>query len=56
MSSNKDYDIDSSTKTITVYNTKGVGKLITSLQFLLKEWKDYKIIIHKQDDESKTDI
>jgi hypothetical protein len=53
----KDYEIDVNNKTINIYNTKGVGELITSLHFLLKSWKDYKIIIHKQKtDESKIDL
>lgn len=56
MSSNN-YDIDTSTKTIIVYNTKTVGELITSLHFLLKDWSDYKIVIHKEkEDESKTNF
>ncbi len=50
---NQNYDIDSNTKTITIYNTKYVGELITSLHFLLKDWSDYKIIIK---DESKTKL
>jgi hypothetical protein len=52
--SDKHYDIDSNTKTITIYNTKYVGELITSLRFLLKSWKEYTIIIKK--DESKTNL
>jgi len=56
MSSNN-YDIDTSTKTINIYNSKSVGELITSLQFLLKDWSDYKIVIHKKkEDESKDDL
>jgi hypothetical protein len=51
---NQNYDIDSNTKTITIYNTKYVGELITSLHFLLKDWGDYTIIIKK--DESKTSL
>ena len=42
------YKIDFKAKTIDIYNTKGVGKLIASLQALLKDWKDYKIIIHNK--------
>jgi hypothetical protein len=53
---NEHYEIDSNNKTITIYNTKYVGELITSLQSLLKEWKEYKIIIHNKNDESKADI
>jgi uncharacterized protein YigE (DUF2233 family) len=49
----KHYDVDPNTKTITIYNTKYVGELITSLHFLLKDWKDYKIVIK---DESKTNL
>jgi uncharacterized protein YigE (DUF2233 family) len=52
----KHYDVDSNTKTITIYNTKYVGELITSLHFLLKDWSDFKIIIHKKKDESKTNL
>lgn len=55
MSEKKDYDIDFKNKIIEVYNIKGVGELITSLQFLLKEWKDYKIIIHNKY-EGKTNL
>ena len=51
------YKIDFTAKTIDVYNKKGVGELITSLQFLLKDWSDYKIVIHKKkEDESKTNL
>ena len=50
---NGHYEIDSNNKTITIYNTKYVGELITSLHFLLKDWSDFKIIIHKKKDESK---
>jgi hypothetical protein len=53
---NQNYDIDYNNKTITIYNTKYVGELITSLHFLLKDWKDYKIIIRNKYDESKTNI
>ena len=54
--SNSCYKIDFKAKIIEIYNIEGVGELITSLQSLLKEWKEYKIIIHNKDDESKTDI
>jgi hypothetical protein len=49
----QNYDIDCNSKTITIYNLKFVGELITSLHFLLKSWKDYKIIIK---DESKINL
>lgn len=42
------YKIDFKTRVIEIYNIKGVGKLITSLQLLIKDWKDYKIIIHNK--------
>lgn len=48
------YKIDFKTKVIEIYNKKGVGELITSLQFLLKDWSDFKIIIHN--DESKNNL
>ena len=48
------YKIDFTTKVIEIYNKKGVGELLTSLQFFLKDWSDFKIIIHNN--ESKTDL
>jgi hypothetical protein len=50
------YKIDFKAKIIDIYNIEGVGELITSLQSLLKEWKEYRIIIHNKNDESKADI
>lgn len=48
------YKIDFTAKVIEIYNKKGVGELITSLQALLKDWSDFKIIIHT--DEGKTNL
>ena len=48
------YKIDFKIKVIEIYNKKGVGELITSLQFLLKDWRDFKIVIRT--DEGKTDL
>lgn len=39
------YSIDFEKKLIEVYDIKGVGKLIASLQALLKDWKTYTIKI-----------
>lgn len=48
------YKIDFKEKVIEIYNKKGVGELLTSLQAFLKDWSDFKIIIHT--DEGKTDL
>ena len=48
------YNIDFTAKVIEIYNKKGVGELITSLQFFLKDWSDFKIVI--KTNEGKTDL
>jgi hypothetical protein len=48
------YKIDFKSKVIEIYNKKGVGELLTSLQAFLKDWSDFKIII--KTNESKTDL
>ena len=48
------YKIDFKAKVIEIYNKKGVGELLTSLQAFLKDWSDFKIVIHT--DEGKADL
>jgi hypothetical protein len=52
--SNSCYKIDFKEKVIEIYNKKGVGELLTSLQAFLKDWSDFKIVIHT--DEGKTNL
>jgi hypothetical protein len=52
--SNSCYKIDFKEKVIEIYNKKGVGELLTSLQAFLKDWSDFKIVIHT--DEGKVNI
>lgn len=51
---NDSYKIDFNKRVIEIYNKKGVGELLTSLQFLLKDWRDFKIVIHNN--ESKINL